>query len=103
MVDLNDPEVIESLKYLLVSREEHIKAQTRPFDAKKNCWVEDHKDGFIFGEIQSADEKKGEFTVKTSRGEVKFQILKANMHKKRFLTFFHSNRPSQSSQIKYNK
>ena len=27
MVDLNDPEVIESLKYLLVPREEKIKAQ----------------------------------------------------------------------------
>lgn len=71
MVDLNDPEVIESLKYLLVPREEKIKTQSQPFDAKKNCWLEDHKEGFIFAEIDSSDEKKNEFTVKTLKGEVK--------------------------------
>ena len=85
MVDLNDPEVIESLKYLLVPREEKIKAQSKSFDAKKNCWVEDHKEGFIFAEIQDSDEKKNELTVKTIKGEVnscfiiKYKYVKTNL------------------------
>jgi hypothetical protein len=76
MVDLNDLEIIESLKYLLVPREEKIKTQSKSFDAKKNCWVEDRKEGFIFAEIQSSDEKKGELTIKTINGEVRnFNLL----------------------------
>lgn len=70
MVDLTDKEVIESLRYLLVSTEEKLKAQTRPYDPKKNCWVEDHKEGFLAAELISVDERKKESTVKTSRGEV---------------------------------
>lgn len=79
MVDSNDPEVIESLKYLLVPRDEKIRTQAKPFDAKKNCWVEDHKEGFIFAEIQATDESKNEFTVKTIRGEVFQWILTLNL------------------------
>ena len=68
MVDLNDPEVIESLKYLLVPREEKIKTQSQPFDAKKNCWLEDHKEGFIPAEITG---KEGNLVVvKNGKGEV---------------------------------
>jgi hypothetical protein len=37
---------------------------------KKNCWVEDHKDGYIQAEIISTDERKKESSVKTSKGEV---------------------------------
>ena len=70
MVDLNDKEVIESLRYLLVSTEEKLKAQTRPYDPKKNFWVEDHKEGYQAADILSIDEKKKETTLKTSRGEV---------------------------------
>jgi len=35
MIDMNDPEVIESLKYLLIPKEEKIRLQALPFDAKK--------------------------------------------------------------------
>jgi len=35
MVDMNDPEVIESLKYLIVPKEEKIKTCALPFDGKK--------------------------------------------------------------------
>jgi hypothetical protein len=70
-VDMNDPEVIESLKFLLVPKEERIQTQTRPFDAKKNCFVPDHKEGFITAIIESADEKKGTTKVKTTKGEVR--------------------------------
>ena len=68
MVDMQDPEVIESLKYLLVPKEEKMRTQARPFDGKKNCWIPEHKEGFIAAEIQST--KGEEITVKTSKGEV---------------------------------
>ena len=67
-IDLNDPEVIDSLKYLQVPKEMKIKMQSQPFDGKKNCWIPDHKEGYLAAEIQS---KKGDdVTVKTSKGEV---------------------------------
>ena len=68
MIDMNDPEVVESLKYLMVPKEERIRLQAKPFDGKKSCWVPDHKEGFLAGEIQST--KGEEVTVKTSRGDV---------------------------------
>ena len=67
MIDMNDPEVIESLKYLLIPKEEKIKLQAQPFDGKKQCWVPDHKEGFLAAEILS--EKGEDATVKTSSGE----------------------------------
>lgn len=70
MVELNDKEVVESLRYLLVSPEEKLKTQSRLFDPKKNVWIEDHKEGFIFADIISIDEKKKESIVKTAKGEV---------------------------------
>ena len=51
MIDMRDPEVIESLKYLRVTDEERIKTQARQFDGKRSCWVPDVKEGFIAGEI----------------------------------------------------
>ncbi len=72
MVDMNDPEVIESLKFLAVSKEEKIVTQSRPFDPKKNCFVPDSKEGFIAAEIQSQDAKTA--TVKKENGEVSLLI-----------------------------
>lgn len=71
-VDMNDPEVIESLKYLLIPPTEKIKLQSQPFDGKKQCWVPDAKEGFLAAEIQST--KGEEVTVKTSKGEVSNHI-----------------------------
>ena len=68
MIDLHDPEVIESLKYLQVSPEEKIRFQAMPFDGKKNCWIPDQKEGFLAAEIVST--KGDEVTVKTGKGEV---------------------------------
>ena len=68
MISLDDPEVIESLKYLLVPKEERIRAQAQPFDGKKNCFVPEHKEGFIAAEITG---KEGNLiVVKTSKGDV---------------------------------
>lgn len=69
MVDSNDPEIQESLKYLLVTKEERIRLQAMPFDPKKNVWVADHKEGYIAAIIDSI--KGEEVTVKTSKGEVR--------------------------------
>ena len=68
MVDMNDPEVIESLKFLLVPKEERIRAQAQPFDGKKNCFVPEHKEGFIPAVITG---KEGNLiVVRTSKGDV---------------------------------
>ncbi len=67
-IDMNDPEVIESLKFLLVSKEDRIKMSAMPFDAKKACWVPDPKEGYIAGEITAT--KGDDQTIKTSKGEV---------------------------------
>ncbi len=71
MIDLNDPEVIDSLKYLLVPKEERIRLSTLPFDPKKNCFVGEKTEGFIPAIIESEDEKKGMVTVTTEKGEVR--------------------------------
>ena len=75
MVDMNDPEVIESLKYLIVPREEKIKTCAQAFDGKKNVFVPDAKEGFVPAEVQSED-AKGMVTAKTSKGDVRDLYLK---------------------------
>ena len=70
MIDMNDPEVIESLKYLLVPKEERIRTSLLPFDGKKNCFVPEKTEGFVTAIIQSEDEKKGTVTVRTDTGNV---------------------------------
>ena len=67
-LDPNDPEVKESLKYLVLPTEEKLKLRSQAFDAKKACWVPDAKEVYIAGDIV---EVKGEQTVvQTARGEV---------------------------------
>ncbi|XP_066140622.1 myosin heavy chain, muscle isoform X20 [Euwallacea fornicatus] len=38
--------------YLFVSLEQKRIDQTKPYDAKKSCWVPDEKEGFVLGEIR---------------------------------------------------
>lgn len=71
---MNDPEVIESLRYLLVPKEERIRDTAKPFDSKKNCFVADAKEGYVAAEIQERNDAKGEVTVKTVSGEVTYYI-----------------------------
>ena len=77
MISRDDPEVIESLKYLLVPKSERIRYQAMPFDGKKQCFIPDHKEGFIPAEITG---KEGSLiTVKTTKGEVNsFKIILSN-------------------------
>ena len=67
-VDPNDPEVIESLTFLLVPKEERILNATKAFDSKKNVFVADAKEGYVAGEVQSSD--GGKCKVKKPSGEV---------------------------------
>lgn len=85
MLDMNDPEVIESLKYLVIPQAEKIKMQATPFDGKKNCWIPEPKEGFIAAEIQST--KGEEVTVKTSKGEVCFILYFIAIYSSTFLNF----------------
>jgi hypothetical protein len=83
MIDLHDPEVLESLKYLEVTKEERIKFQAQPFDGKKSCWIPDHKEGFLPAEIVST--KGEEVTVKVNGGgevspEIPIFFLKKQMN-----------------------
>ena len=67
ITDFADPEIQDSLKYLLVPTSERIRLQGKAFNGAKQCWIPDHKEGFVEGEIQAT---KGELiTVKTSKGE----------------------------------
>jgi hypothetical protein len=68
MVDMNDPELREAMKYLALPSEEKIKLRSQPFDAKKACWIPDPKESFIAADIEST--KDEQVTVKTSKGEV---------------------------------
>ena len=67
-VDPNDPEVIESLTFLLVSKEERIENSTKPFDSKKDVFVKDAKEGYMAAKIESEDGANA--TVKKANGEV---------------------------------
>lgn len=54
--------------YLFVSLEQRRIDQSKPYDAKKNCWVPDEKEGFLLGEIKAT---KGDLvTVNLPGGEV---------------------------------
>lgn len=56
--DLNDSELIESLKFLLVSNEEKIQMETKSFDQSKHCWVPNPKTVFIGATIDSTNGSK---------------------------------------------
>lgn len=58
--------------YLFVSLEQKRIDQTKPYDAKKNCWVPDDADGFVIGEIKAT---KGDLvTVLLPGGEVSIKL-----------------------------
>ena len=57
-------------QYLFVSLEQKRIDQSKPYDAKKACWVPDVEQGYILGEIKST---KGELvTVSLPGGEVMY-------------------------------
>lgn len=75
MIDMNDPEVIESLKYLLVPKEERIRLSAMPFDGKKNCFVPHKTEAFVTALIEKEDEKKGIVSVVLDDGSVSDSLM----------------------------
>ncbi|KAJ8923287.1 hypothetical protein NQ315_001844 [Exocentrus adspersus] len=72
--DGDDP---DPTPYLFVSLEQKRIDQTKPYDAKKSCWVPDEKEGFLLGEIKGT---KGDLvTVGLPGGEDK-TFKKDNVH-----------------------
>lgn len=62
----DDPDPSE---WLFISLEQKRIDQSKPYDAKKACWVPDEKEGFVLGEIKAT---KGELvTVGIPGGETK--------------------------------
>ncbi len=68
MVDMNDPEVIESLKYLLVSKEEKIRLAAQPYSPTKNFFVPCKNEGYECAEI--TEENGDDITLLTRKNEV---------------------------------
>ena len=75
-----DREADPGWQYVRLTREELARDQTRPFDAKKNCWVPDAEEGYLQAEITKVEgtmttvrtEKGSELTVKTDVLQVAF-------------------------------
>lgn len=56
-------------QYLFVSLEQKRIDQSKPYDAKKSCWVPDDKEGYVLGEIKAT---KGDLiSVGVPGGEVR--------------------------------
>ena len=70
--------------YLYVSLEQKRIDQTKPYDAKKACWIPDEKEGYLLGEIKAT---KGDIvSVGLPGGEVSlFQNFFFSSHKSRGL------------------
>ena len=68
MIDMNDPEVIESLKYLVVPKEEKIRTSAQPFDSKKNFFVPCKEEGYECAEI--IEEDGDNITLTTRKNKV---------------------------------
>ncbi|KAK8736464.1 hypothetical protein OTU49_005019, partial [Cherax quadricarinatus] len=60
-----DPDPTE---FLFISMEMKMKDATKPYDAKKSCWIPDPKEGFIEGEISGT---KGDLISVYASGETK--------------------------------
>ncbi len=65
---MNDPEVIESLKYLVVPKEEKIRTSSQPFDSRKNFFVPCKEEGYECAEITS--ENGDDVTLMTRKNKV---------------------------------
>lgn len=55
-------------QYLAYDPKKLIEEQNQPFDGKKNCWIPDHKEGYLKAEVIST--KGDDVTVLTEKMEV---------------------------------
>lgn len=79
--------------YLFVSLEQKRIDQTKPYDAKKACWVPDEKEGYLLGEIKAT---KGDIvSVGLPGGEVCIIVSSSFL----FTYFFYSHVRTHVSQF----
>jgi hypothetical protein len=81
MIDMNDPEVIDSLKYLLVPKERKIQLAAMPYSSTKNFFVPCKEEGYECAEITK--EAGDNISLMTRKGKVK---KKAFIFARLFLT-----------------
>ena len=68
--------------YLFISLEQKRIDQTKPYDAKKACWVPDEKEGYLLGEIKAT---KGDVvSVTLPGGEVRHFLSVSSITKFKF-------------------
>lgn len=64
--------------WLFISLEQKRIDQSKPYDAKKACWVPDEKEGYVLGEIKST---KGDLvSVTIPGGEVITHMLQSTTY-----------------------
>ena len=71
---MNDPEVIDSLKYLLIPREEKIRLAALPYSSTKNFFVPCKEEGYECAEITKEDGDN--ITLMTRKNKVKKHLNK---------------------------
>ncbi len=72
MIDMNDPEVVESLKFLLVPKARKIELAAMPYSSTKNFFVPCHDEGYECAEITKEDGDN--CTLMTRKGKVDISI-----------------------------
>ena len=65
---MKDPEVIESLKYLLIPKEEKIRMAAMPYSSTKNFFVPCKEEGYECAEITK--EEGDSITLQTRKNKV---------------------------------
>ena len=68
MIDMNDPEVIESLKFLLVAKSEKIRLAAQPYSVTKNFFVPCKEEGYECAVITKEDGDN--ITLETRKNKV---------------------------------
>ncbi len=103
MIDMNDPEVIESLKFLLVAKAEKIRLAAQPYSSTKNFFVPCKDEGYECAVI--VKEEGDNVTLETRKNKVKILSLIILVLEKNFIImfFFYLDRHIQKRSVVANE
>ena len=68
--DIDDPELVESLQYLMVSDQDKFRSSKQKFNPDLNVLALNEKEGYIPVTIVTEDDKKGCLIVKTRQSQL---------------------------------